>query len=508
MSGGIFQSQNKIRAGAYINFKSVPKPLTTVGTRGVATLAIPLSWGDTLTELYSTDLTDGSSLAKVGLDVTDDAALLLRKHLTHCYKSFIYRLDTGGEKAEATIGSKKFTAKYVGTFGNNIQIVIVQNLYAYQASTTGKIYTEEALAKDVIVYSDETLETVVGVVTDYSNTSGTIKIKIDGGTEETVTEATSDAITYTVHTVVSGVKKNTQTVSTGNELVDNEFVDFGEGDTLQVTAGTALTGGTDGTVNNAAYTAYLAEMGNHKFDTMGLPYATAPAVLQAAKLFITQQCEQYGRKCKLVVKNSVTDSDYVINVINGYVTTEETVTPEIFVAEVTGMDAGANINESLTYKVIADPEKAVSIINKVADKDIEKALNSGKFILSKRDDGAIVVEKDINSLHTFTPYKNYAFSKNRVKRTLDEIANTVKLTWEKSYVGKVDNNESGRGIFKGDIINYLTILQDTYAAIQNFNSATDIEVLAGNDIDSVVCNLSIQPVDSMEKLYMTVNVNG
>ena len=43
-------------------------------------------------------------------------------------------------------------------------------------------------------------------------------------------------------------------------------------------------------------------------------------------------------------------------------------------------------------------------------------------------------------------------------------------------------------------------------AIQNFDSTTDITVYAGNAIDAVVVDLAVQPVDSMEKLYMTVNV--
>jgi len=79
MAGGTFQSQNKVRAGAYINFESVPKPMTKVGTRGVGTLPVPLSWGPQLIELYSTDLTDGSALAKIGLDVTEDEALIIAK---------------------------------------------------------------------------------------------------------------------------------------------------------------------------------------------------------------------------------------------------------------------------------------------------------------------------------------------------------------------------------------------------------------------------------------------
>ena len=44
------------------------------------------------------------------------------------------------------------------------------------------------------------------------------------------------------------------------------------------------------------------------------------------------------------------------------------------------------------------------------------------------------------------------------------------------------------------------------AAIQNFDSSTDIQIYAGEAIDAVVADLAIQPVDSMEKLYMTVMV--
>lgn len=504
MSGGIFQSQNKIRAGAYINFKSVPKPMTTVGTRGVSTIAIPLSWGDKLTELYSTDLTDETSLDKVGLYVTDEQALILRKLLSHCYKTFLYRLDTGGVKASATVGEQTFTALYEGTFGNDIVIVITQDLYAYEGSTTGLFYTDQPLQVGTVAYSDVELETVLGVVTQVDETN----VKIGEGTAETYTQQQNENILYTVQTIVKGVRKDSQAVYKGTELVDNKFVHFGDSENLQSTAGTPLTGGTDGQVEDTTYLDYLEAISEHKFDTMGLPYATSNSVLEAAKLFITQQNEKYGRKCKLVVHNYPSDTDYIINSINGYRTTQETVTPEIFVAEVTGLDAGAAINQSLTYTVVADKDVAVDIIDNIPEKYIESELLAGKFILSKRDDGAIVIEKDINSLHTFTAYKDYAFSKNRVKRTLDEIANTVKLTWEKNYVGKVDNNESSRDIFKGDIINYLNILQNTYSAIQNFDSTKDIEVLPGNDIDAVVCNLGVQPVDSMEKLYMTVTVNG
>ena len=45
-------------------------------------------------------------------------------------------------------------------------------------------------------------------------------------------------------------------------------------------------------------------------------------------------------------------------------------------------------------------------------------------------------------------------------------------------------------------------------AIQEFAGADDITIAQGNDLDSVVVEWSVKPVDSMEKLYMTVNVRN
>ena len=39
-----------------------------------------------------------------------------------------------------------------------------------------------------------------------------------------------------------------------------------------------------------------------------------------------------------------------------------------------------------------------------------------------------------------------------------------------------------------------------------FSADDDIEVLPGEAVDAVVVNLYIQPVDSMEKLYMSVTL--
>lgn len=445
MAGGTFKSQNKIRPGAYINFKGVARPLSSLGTRGVVTMPVAMSWGAEVTELLSTDLIDGKSLPKIGYTAFDEQSQVFREALKHCYKAIIYRLDTGGTKASATLAPLTATAKYAGIVGNEIAVSVVANGDKF------------------------------------------------------------DVITF-----FRGIERDRQTATTVEELVPNDYVVFsGTGD-LVANAGVTLTGGENGTVSQASYDNYLNVIKTYKWNTMGIPQDVQdidPNINPSIITFITHMRENLGKKVQAVLYNADADYEGIITVNQGYKTLTETVSPTTFVAYVAGLTAGSNVNTSNTYHVI---DGAVSIVYPegvppYGDEEIEEALKAGKMVLSTRQDGVIVIEQDINTLHTFTPDKGYIFSKNRVIRTLDEINNSIALLFERSYIGKVDNNDDGRNIFKSDVINYLNGLQDI-SAIRNFDSTTDIQVYAGEAIDAIVVDLAIQPVDSMEKLYMTVTV--
>ena len=85
---------------------------------------------------------------------------------------------------------------------------------------------------------------------------------------------------------------------------------------------------------------------------------------------------------------------------------------------------------------------------------------------------------------------------------MDEIGLTTQLQFEKMFIGKVDNTDTGRDIFKSQLI-------ANFAALQNISAITqfvpdDIEVLAGSGKADVKVSAYIQPVDCMKKLYMTI----
>lgn len=437
MSGGSWLTQNKIRPGAYINFKGVAGPPVTLGSRGVVTLPVPMSWGAQVTEVLSIDLATGNTLEKLGCVVTDAEAQIFREALKNCYKGIFYRVDTGGAKATATVGNLIPVAKYAGVVGNRITITIV--------------------SKDS---------------------------KFD------------------VYTLVDGIEKDKQVGLTNAEDVqDNAWVDFGGTGVLAANAGTPLTGGTNGTVSDANYTDYLNTISSYNWNTMGIPVDNN-TVATAVETFIKLQRDTYGKKVQAVLYNYSADYEGIISVDQGYKTVDETVAATTFVAYVAGLTAGSEANISNTYHTIPG---AVEIISPKTETEIEQALLNGKLILTTRIDGVIVIEQDINTLHTFTKDKPYAFSKNRVMRTLDGINNDISLIFQKSYIGKMDNNDFGRNLFKSAIIQYINTLQ-SINSVQNFDGKNDVTVLPGEAIDAVVVDLNIQPVDAMEKLYMTVYV--
>ncbi|MGP3782463.1 phage tail sheath C-terminal domain-containing protein [Paenibacillus sp. 1A_MP2] len=85
------------------------------------------------------------------------------------------------------------------------------------------------------------------------------------------------------------------------------------------------------------------------------------------------------------------------------------------------------------------------------------------------------------------------------------MANDSKETFDQYYIGKVGNSADGRNLLRSALTNIANTYQG-FGAIQNFNSQTDITVLAGEATDAVYVEMDIQPVDAIEKIYMRVKV--
>ncbi len=441
MAGGVFYGQNKSRPGAYINFKKGGDELDINSSRGIVAVGLELDWGaeNTLINVSASELATGKSLAKVGYTTVDEQAKILNLILTNATLAKVFRLNYGGAKATATSGNLVATAKYSGTFGNKIAILIQ-----------------------------------------------------------------ADGAVFEVTTYADGYLVDTQRATNVDDLQDNEFVTFsGTGVLEEIASSQLLTGGTNGTVAAAtAYQAFFNLLKTTRWQTLPVCNNTE-AINPLITDFIRSMRDDEGKYVQAVVANyDSADYEGVINSVNGCVINGKTITPVEFTAYVAGITAGASETESNTGKVI---DKATQITNPLTNDEIISGLKRGKFILSANQDGAIKVEQDINSLHNYTNDLDYNFTKNRVIRVLDTIGTSIETMWENTFLGKVSNNDEGRNLFKATIITYLQQLQDN-GAIQEFGGAEDVEVEAGDNIDAVVANIRVKPVDAMEFLYLTVNV--
>ncbi|GAA0717201.1 phage tail sheath family protein [Clostridium malenominatum] len=437
MAGGTWNTQNKIRPGAYINFKSKSKDSYILGERGVVTMPLNLPWG---AEKEVIEINTGEDLFElIGMDTTEESTLLIKETLKRAKKLLLYRVNAG-TKATSTVEGLTITAKHSGTKGNSIKIIIQNNI-------------------------DD--ETSFDVMTMLGNTQVDKQI---------------------------GVKSI-------ENLSSNSFVEFKGAGELKATAGITLSGGDDGVVSNGDYTDYLATIELYDFNTMAMPTKDS-SIKAIATTFIKRLREQEGKKVQCVLEN-YPEADYegVISVKNGVILNDMTViSSEKAVAFVAGATAGANVNQSLTYSAY---DGAIDVDTRYTNKDIETALKNGEVVFIANN-SKVIIEQDINTLKTFVEDKNNDFRKNRVIRVLDGIGNDIKSLYENSYIGKASNNEDSRNLFKKDIIKYLETLQGI-GAIENV-STEDVVVLQGENKDSILVKVGIQSIDSMEKLYMNVEV--
>lgn len=319
----------------------------------------------------------------------------------------------------------------------------------------------------------------------------TVQVQVNG----------DDNTKFDVMTYVDQAKVASETVGLIEDLAGNPWVDFAG--TGAPTAGTFnLAGGTNTAPVTQDYVDYLAAVELHDFHTMGYP-GTDETIKGAMAAFAKRVRDDEGKKVQVVLADyTAGDFEGVISVKNGVVLSDNTaVTADQAVAWVTGATAAAEAHESLTFSAY---DGSVDANPRYTNTQIEEALLAGEFLFVESQ-GKAVVEQDINSLTSFTPEKDQAFSKNKVIRVMDAVGNDLKKTFNNFFLGKVNNDEDGRSALKNEIVNYIEGLQEK-RAVQNFDPKTDVIVRQGSNKDSVLVDLYIQPVDAIEKIYMTVEV--
>ena len=553
MAGGTWVDQNKKQPGVYINYKSAPSSLATMGERGVVAIARVLDWGER-GKWYT--ITDPSDCEQFGHSITDAECLFIRQILLGtnrtqgASKILLWSLDTPDESGTyASLSFKNNNAQNVvveatnpGREGNQLSLEIEVD----DGDATWKVYNGdlEVASQTINDLSDlnesmsEYIETVpttgsalpeggefhktnlsggldggnAAVAFIPKSTTGVVQVTAAHpgtyGNRLSVVITSNGSGQFIVQTLLDGQTVDSQIASKFGELRPNEYVgrwgftsDSQAG--IAETSGVNFEGGSNGDASLTNYSDFLDALEVQKFDI--LIYDGSDATIKSTYAqFVKDLSNNEGAKCQAVVCDYPNpDSECVISVypqsvtlVDGTVLANEELTWWLG-----GASAGAKANESLTNAKYTDAVSITPLLNK-SQKD--SATDDGQLCLFS-DDGDIRVLTDINTFRTFRVEKGQAFKKNRVIRTVFGLCNDIYSAFSKYYIGAVDNDEEGRKSLKAEIINILNRYQGI-RAVQDVETE-DVTVLKGTDSDAVVIEIYVRPVDSVEKIYINITIS-
>ena len=446
MAQGSFTDFDKIRPGAYVRFMATRTDADMLGANGIVATVLPLAWGDDIVRLTADDVRGGRTLELTGYAMGAPELVSVQKALENAREVVIVRGDSGSTKATAAVSAVlTATAKYGGVLGNGITITI---------------------------------------------------------------EPFGDS--FVVITALNGTEVARSVGSTAEEIEDNMYVDFTGTGGLSEQVATALEGGSNGMVGG--WSEDVEEViSSLNYDVVVM---TNPSNLVDFEKFLKREHDAGRYRTGVAVGTYSSDSDdgnfeglvkideaqypALARYPNG---TEHSLTAGEVAHWAAGLYAGTSINRGNTYAVVPHVVELEKAYN---DEETIARLNKGFFLLTYRRDGAVVVEQDINSLHIFSSMRTRAYSKNRTMRTLVYIQEYIADLFETGYIGKVNANEHGRSALSGDIVAFMMRLSDE-GAIRNFNISEDISIRMGAEPDTIIVDLFVQPMDSLEKLYLTIN---
>lgn len=325
LGGGTFVSVGEKKLpGSYINFVSTSRAIGILSERGFVAMPLLLDWGvEQEVKSVEQEEIESKSLVLFGYDYGDEELKPLREIFKHARTLYYYRLGQG-VKATSTIA----TAKYAGTRGNKLKVVVTANVVG--GTTTG--YTVKTLLDDILVDTQEA----------------------DGAT------ATTD------------------------DLTANDFVDWTA--EVSLSAGTiSLSGGTNATVTSGDYATFLTAIEPYSFNTIG--YAgTDSAVKSLFASFTERMRDNLGIKFQCVLhKYESANYEGVISVENSPVSSSSA----DLVYWVVGAQAGCAVNKSNT-NIKYDGEYEVNVSYTQAQ--LEDGLEAGKFMFHKVGDEVRVLE--------------------------------------------------------------------------------------------------------------------
>lgn len=311
LGGGNWVVQNKLLPGAYVNFKSKPGITFIFADRGYAAIALPLDWGEeTAIRTITNDSLQEKTYALLGHTFTDPALKPIRTIMMGAKVLHLYNLNSGGKRAEATLGESGVTvrAKHPGISGNKISV--------------------------------------------------SVEAEVDNENN------------YVITTYMEDFPMDIQSVADITEFVPNDFISLtGELSDTALTAKTYLIGGTNGTIKAEAHSDFLSKIQGEYFNDIG--YAgDDDQIRRLYEAFAKRMVDEVGYYIQLATYKS-TENHIAINSVEFKALDDENEAAGVY--WYLGMAAGTNLGTNPAAQIYNGEYKFSYLTDKLeAEKAIKE----------------------------------------------------------------------------------------------------------------------------------------
>lgn len=456
--GGSFVTQNKILPGVYVNVNQQSKVGSALSDRGVAALGLELDWGPD-GELFYLEASEFRSRAQIlfGYAYGDRHLQGLRDLFLHAAGCYFYRLNSG-ERAACSLAEARFS----GVRGNALLVTV-------EAAENSEVGESEA----------------------GENESGVVVASGESGNTEAATQ-------FVVTSWLDGQEVDRQQVKSAAELLDNDYICWKGGATLQAGYLSFSGGSNKAKVGAEDYQKLLEALGECEFNALGC-LSCELAVQNLFVQYTREQREDNGRKFQTVLYNCAANYEGVINL--GSKALAEDLPESGLVFWLLGAEAGCAVNATLTNAVYDGEIKAEAT---ASQRDLQQALLEGSLVLHRLN-GELRVLEDVNSLQNWQEGGLEDRRFNQTVRVLDQIVLDLAALFYQRYLGIVPNDNAGRISLWSDVVAYYRKLEGL-RAIESFDPA-DVTVAQGENKKAVVISSYLNVTNAMSQLYLTVTFN-
>ena len=470
MASGYWSETDKpTRPGFYNRFKAAALSRIQAGKRGIVTMPVKANWGPVKTVVSITSEKDLG--IKFGSDTNFTAYKLGRLALLGQPKELLlYRLADGTE-AVATITLKDTTATPV-----NVLKLDTKYPTTREFNVTVRSNIVDGTKKDIVLFE------------------GTTQVYV------------FSALTGTMDQIVAAINDNQE-----NLWLNATKIAAGNG-TLANVSNQPLTGGNNGaaSVTNQNYIEAMAAFESVKFNGFSLDGITDPSLHTSVKSWVERN-RLNGKKIKAYLGGTSEETIVQANdksksfnyegihyagAVGGVLDGIE-YTPSETACYIAALGEGQDLKESLcNAKTVFQ-----NVTKNLTDEEIKSALAAGTMVL-RYDDGAVVIEDDVNTLKIYGTDQDETWGYLRAIKFMDAVDEDTSSTGNGQYVGKVTNGRTGQLALLSALKQYFETLEAA-GLIEDFTVETDKELQSNAKNDEFYWRWSAQYINVMKKILGT-----